>query len=207
VVGDQGPGEPTDRDLLHSGFSKLVNTVRDGDLRGADVAMSQIVLALDAAGGQSVQQTALLATAECLRARIELDAGHLGAARLSAATAVALADSYNSDETIRTNIRVLVSAARIAHDVGDIQTARGRASQALTTAQVTLGPSDRDTAYAWQVLEQACEAAGDSVAARAARRQARYLNKPATNPTSQGRRTSMATGRHGPENPIAGFRF
>jgi hypothetical protein len=133
--------------------------------------MSQIVVALDAGGSLSAQQTALLATAECLRARIELHAGHLGAARLSAATAVALAGSSNSNETIRTNVRVLVSAARIAHDVGDIQTARGRASQALTTAQVTLGPSDRDTAYAWHVLEQACEAAGDSVAARAGRRQ------------------------------------
>ena len=162
---------------LRSACGELASATQARDAGRADQAMTRLSAALVDSVGLSAEQTSVLAVVECLRARLDLDAGHPGAARLDAATAVAMVRRFDGDESSRTLVRVLMRTAELAGDVGDLHVARSRAREALAIAQAALGVADPDTADAWAVLGQACQAAGDHVGASAAGRQARLARQ------------------------------
>lgn len=171
MVADQGClGAPEAE--VREACEELVAASRKRDVLSADRAMTRLADAVPAEAGMPVRASSVLALAECLRARLELHAGHRGAARLSGVVALALVRSLDVEPLGRSLGRVLISTARLACDLGDVQVAHGRSREALAIAQASFGAVDPDTACAWEVLGEACERAGDPVGANAARRQA-----------------------------------
>lgn len=179
VGGDEGGG-PSEVEV-RAACEDLVVAVQERSAQRADVAMTRLAGALSAGDEPSIRDLSVLVLAECVRARLQLEAGHRGAARLSAVTTLALARALEGEEASRSLGRVLISTAGLACDLGDVQVAWMRAREALAIAQAAFGTVDPDTASAWQVLGVACQAAGNPVGANAARRQAVAAGLPADN--------------------------
>jgi Tetratricopeptide repeat len=156
----------------------LVAATRGNDAGAVDRALTRLVEAVPAELDMNMRTTSSLALVECVRARAEMQVGQRGAARLSAAIALALVRRLEGEDAARALGRVLISTARLACDLGDVEVARRRAREALAISQAALGSIDPDTAWAWHVLGQTCQAAGDPVGANAARRQARAAGRP-----------------------------
>jgi hypothetical protein len=171
VLDDQEEYQPAHTDL-QAAYGDLVIAIRDRDLQGADKALTHLATALGQGAGPPVDEIADCAVVECLRARVERETGRPGAARCSAAIAIALARCLEGEEANRILARVLINASRLACDLGDIDTARNRAREVLAIAQAAFGSVDPDTASAWAVLAHASQVAGDAVAANAAWRRA-----------------------------------
>jgi hypothetical protein len=147
-----------------------------GDVIRADVALGSIARILGAESRLIVVRSGL-AVALRVRADLDLRSGLPGSAAMTALTALSLVRSEASGDSNRALVRTLATVVAVSCATGDIELGRRCAREALVTAQVALGPTDPDTATAWQSMSQALDAAGDRVAARAARRQAEIIRR------------------------------